>query len=128
MAIQFFYLLYSADCLGWQVARIPRTYYVCYAVCPSHLLTTCRHRFADYPMLLSARLSIRWETIPNYSTQSDPPSISYAATSNRIYVNSGCAYVSDLMAARVDKKGNQKGPIYHFDPVCAVYVPSSVMM
>lgn len=43
--------------------------------------------------------------------------ISYASSSNRLYVDYGCVTIADLLAYRSDGNGNQKGPIWHFDPV-----------
>lgn len=41
----------------------------------------------------------------------------YARTSNRLYVEDGCASVADLVAFRTTDRGIAEGPIYHFDPV-----------
>eukprot|EP00904_Undaria_pinnatifida_P001709 jgi/Undpi1/11539/HiC_scaffold_30.g13836.m1 len=43
-----------------------------------------------------------------------PPSIRWAASSNRIYVEGGCATINDIIEYRSDKYG-PKGPLYYFD-------------
>ncbi|CAN0463675.1 unnamed protein product, partial [Ascophyllum nodosum] len=48
------------------------------------------------------------------SCYSDTPTLSYAATSNRLYVDAGCATIYDLWEYRTDSNGKQKGPIWHF--------------
>lgn len=51
------------------------------------------------------------------NTSRGEPELSWSATSNRIYVNGGCATISDLLNYRLDGNGKQKGPIWHFDDV-----------
>lgn len=43
--------------------------------------------------------------------------ISWAKSSNRIYINSGCAQISDIVAKRLEDNGNEEGPMYHFNQV-----------
>ncbi len=50
------------------------------------------------------------------------PTISWATSSNRIYVTEGCATMADIYEERSDKFG-PKGPIFHFDQVC-LYGPA----
>lgn len=69
----------------------------------------------DRPFFLFAVFSLP-NTILLHAMRSRLPEIQWASGSNRIYVRSGCARISDIMAERTDNTG-QKGPIYHFDQV-----------
>lgn len=44
------------------------------------------------------------------------PEISWAESSNRLYINDGCATMADIYEFRSDNLG-AKGPLYHFDQV-----------
>eukprot|EP00904_Undaria_pinnatifida_P001002 jgi/Undpi1/10902/HiC_scaffold_3.g01428.m1 len=52
----------------------------------------------------------------DHALAGDEPTLSYASSSNRIYVDGGCATIADLMDYRTGVKGNHKGPIWYFDP------------
>ena len=80
---------------------------------PTHELQKAPTRLEEHECLIAPLC--RASDMCNRSSDS-APTISWATSSNRLYIDAGCATMADIYAERSDNEG-PKGPLYYFDQV-----------